>query len=340
MKQMTKIGIISCLLAIMLVSPLVLAEENQTSEKDVNLFWEKLKIMLTFNQEKKAQMELNLADAMLSKAEKMAEKGNMEAMESAQKEFEKLTAKAEIRIEKMADLNGKNEQIEKNVGKIAEFENTISNQEDKIVRLNNILLDSNLSNEKKERISLMIAKTGNKTEKIREILSQKEEKMQLKVMAKNNMTEEEAEEELEKMRENQGYANFTQKTALKRITQTERAIEKAELLLDGWSSEKCKTSNNNSDNKCINSRTEGLNQSINNAKEKLALAKVAYEMGNYQEVISLLKNAIGLGEILTETKSVGNGRRIEWNETEDNDDKTKIPETARNGRENDEIESD
>jgi len=153
--------------------------------------WQNTKIAFTFNKEKKAEMELKLADMRLIQAKIAAKNNNSIAMEKALFAHEKILVRVQERVKKIdgaSDEKGVRNSAEKLVG----LDRAIEVHQIKIDRLNALLQNENLTSDEKTRIESMLAKAENSTVHLQEVQDMQKEKIQTRLMAIGNMTENES----------------------------------------------------------------------------------------------------------------------------------------------------
>jgi len=287
----------ACLAMLFIGAQFALAQETEINpDENVNLGWEKFKLFFTFNQEKKAEKEMQLADAMLAKAQKMAEKGNLQAMESAQKEYEKLTIRAQERIQK---LEGKNS--ESSVKTTARIENQIELHNMRLAQLKESLIATNLTDEERVRVENAIERISNRSEKLEETVKRVNEKQRTRAMATDGITETQADKKISEIRNKaMNLTEFKKEVAENRINQTEKAIVKAE----DWLNKKEQNCNANSNAASCNQNFTNLKETLAEAKVALQKAKELYALADYAGAIEVLKPVSNLGRILSGSMSV------------------------------------
>ncbi|MEK6885463.1 MAG: hypothetical protein AABX17_00695 [Nanoarchaeota archaeon] len=138
------------------------AESDLNVDEDVNglaLGMKKAKLWFIFNQEKKTQLELELAKIQLIKAKIAAKNNNTEAMEKALAAHEKLINDVEKRTEGI-------KKTEKNESKLTGLDRAIEVHNARINKLNELLANTNLTDEQRSKIEAQLAKTENVTAKL------------------------------------------------------------------------------------------------------------------------------------------------------------------------------
>lgn len=198
-------GVIAMLAMAMFASSLVLAEENatpnlisentnsiQSNVSDVSsgkIFWKEVGLWFTFNQERKAEKEMGLAQMRLQQAEYATQHNMTKVAEKALDAYEKLIGKAGKRME-LAQKTGNSSA---GAIKLAAMDQAILAHQERITKLSSMLENANLTAEQKVRLEEKIAHAENVTLHLQEVQSDKEEKMKIRLMAEGNLTETEAE---------------------------------------------------------------------------------------------------------------------------------------------------
>jgi len=167
---------------------LISAQEDDSniseSEAMGNLFWKKADIWFTFNQEKKAEKELKLAELQLVRARVAAKNNNSKAMEDALEAHQKLIEKIQNRISKFENKDSA-EELKNATNKLVGLERAMEVHGLRIDRLNVLLNDSNLSADEVAKIQLRIEQTENSTQHLRDVSEAQRERNELKIKAMN-----------------------------------------------------------------------------------------------------------------------------------------------------------
>ena len=210
-------------------------DELNGSANAVDVGMAKLGIWLTFNQEKKAEKELKLAKLELIRAKLAAKNNNTAAMEKAIDAHNRIIEKIQARIN---SIDGKvtKEGIQNSVSKLVGLERAIEVHEARIAKLNEILASENLSEEQIANIQARIEKAENSTAHLKEVQAAKIDKFKTKLKAVANMTEEQADAEIEKLENAQNLSAVKKMVAEVKAIRAENAakvisevIEKLEL---------------------------------------------------------------------------------------------------------------
>lgn len=138
------------------------SEANLNVSEDVNgmgLFMKKVGLWFTFNKEKKAEKELELAKIQLIKAKIAEMNNNSDAMEKALNAHEKLIADVEKTTNEL-----KNDT--KNSGKLTGLDRAIEVHNAQINKLNALLANTNLTEDQKIKLEARLAHVENVTAKL------------------------------------------------------------------------------------------------------------------------------------------------------------------------------
>jgi len=198
-------GMIAMLAFAMFASSLVLAEDNSTSNisnatavSSGKIFWKGAGIWFTFNQEKKIEKEMALAQLRLQQAEYATQHNMTKAAEKALNSYEKLMN----RIDKRNELIQAKNNINASILQLAAMDQAILVHQNRIEKLSNYLANANLTDEQRARIEAKIAKAKNVTLHLQEVQAAKEEKLKTRLMAQGNLSEDEAESEIDEDKDN------------------------------------------------------------------------------------------------------------------------------------------
>jgi len=190
----------------MLISAPINSEINNVSEEEAtgNLFWKRFDIWFTFNQEKKAEKELKLAELQLVMARVAERNNNTKAMEMALKAHQNLIDRVKMRISRF-DINSTDL-----TAKLLGLERAIEVYQLRIDRLNVKLNRSNLTTEEVVRIQARIDQAENNTQHLMDVAKEKRDRIEQRAINRSeersrqrdmnrtrNQTEEEDENESE-----------------------------------------------------------------------------------------------------------------------------------------------
>ncbi len=241
---------------------------------------ERINLALTFNKVRKAEKGLEIAKERLLEAKKMAEEGNVKAMERAQVEHDKVIEGVKARIGELQEDKTEN-RTKESIREVVGLQRAIQVHEYRIEVLKDVLAKEELSDEAREAIREAIEKMENKTEVMKQKAEERKGKMKIRLMAIIEKTEEEVEEEIENIEDEEGLTDAKKKVA-------EKTIEKAEVVI-----EKLKT-------RIEEEKTFGLNVSvfeeqIGKIEGKVEKAKAKVEEGEYKEAIAIIKPVSNYG---------------------------------------------
>jgi hypothetical protein len=262
----------------------------------LKLGWEKVGLLFTFNQEKKAQKELALAEKRLLEVKKMAEKGNLKAMEKAQEKHDALVESAQARLEKLQE-DSKEAQIRETATKVIGLEVALKAHENRIEVLKDILAEKNLSDEARTAIDAAVAKMENKTSAMAQKIEERKDNIKIRLRAVTEKTETEVESEVASIENSSGLIAAEKAIAEKRVAKTEDALAK---LKERVSEEKFKAVN-----------VSIIETRIAEAEQRVADAKVLIEQGKYADAIAVLKPVSNFGRNLSFVVKKINQARIE-----------------------------
>lgn len=179
-------NIIWLLVPLLLFSVIAIAhaqtEATDLNDSDVSGFkvqLKELKTMLTLNQEKKAQLELELARLKLIQAKIAAKNNDTVAMEKALEAHNKLLERVNATVNAMSNKGGN----------ITGLARAIQVHEKRIELLNTILASKNLTAEQKAKIEAKIEHAENITAKLKALQEKLQNKTEENETAEQNCTE-------------------------------------------------------------------------------------------------------------------------------------------------------
>ncbi|MDP1728633.1 MAG: hypothetical protein Q8L27_00330 [archaeon] len=155
------------------------------------IFWKQTRLWFAFNQETKANGELELAKMRLAQANWAAKNNNPELVEKALEAHEKLMNRVQERV-KSIEYNVDNKNVTVPVARLVALENSIAVHEQRIEFLNNVLAGTELTDAQRTRIEARISKVEEVTTNLQEANDAKRERLVTRIMAVTDMTEEEA----------------------------------------------------------------------------------------------------------------------------------------------------
>ena len=175
-------------------------DDNATTSSG-EIGWNHFKLWFTLNQEKKAELELKLANLRLIQARIAARNNDSEAMEKALEAHDRILARLNETMNKLesgSDMKGLNASALKLIG----LERAIQVHELRIGRLNDLLDNANLSSAKIAKIQARIDHAQNVTTHLRNVEENKMNKIKTKLMAVGNLTEDQADQIVQHRLEN------------------------------------------------------------------------------------------------------------------------------------------
>lgn len=252
---------------------------------------EKVKLWFTFNQEKKAQIELKIARLELIRARIAAQNNNTVAMEKALEAHNRLLEKVQARIEKL-DGKATKQGVKDSVTKLVGLERAIQVHEARIAKLNEILANENLTEEQIAKVQARLDQAVNNTAHLKDVQAAKVDKLKTRLMAVANMTEEEAEDEIEEIEDSQNISAVREMVAKVKAIRTEKAAEVISNVIAK-----------------LQERQNDTDKNLSNAIEKLTLVKE-----KLQERAEILKEKV---KPTNETESGSEEETEAENETEE-----------------------
>ncbi len=153
--------------------------------------WKNMRLWFTFNQEKKIEREMELARLRLIQAKIAAKNNNSYAMEKALEAHEKILERARLRLDSIKDSD-KIRDTNSSALKLVGLERAIQIHEKRIEYMNNLLENSNLTEQQREKIENKLSKVEGVTSKLTELNNKRIEKVKSKIMSNSNLTEEQA----------------------------------------------------------------------------------------------------------------------------------------------------
>jgi hypothetical protein len=183
-----------------------LYSENNTSDDNVfpknesvsgwKINLKKVGLWFTFDQATKAEKELEIANMMLAMANQAIANNDTETASKYMDAYDLMMKD----VQRRTDLaNGGN--VNQTSVRLIALNNAIYVHEQRIAKLQEKLANSNLTEEQQVKIEMQLAKAENTTAQLQTLHDQKEEKLVTQLMAKQNLTEEQANEKIAKMEE-------------------------------------------------------------------------------------------------------------------------------------------
>lgn len=147
------------------------SELNESEDvSSVGMGMKRMGIWFTFNQEKKAQKDLQLAKLYLIRAKIAAKNNNTVAMEKALEAHERIMERVQARVDKISKSNAG--------GNLTGLSRAIAVHEARIQKMNGILADANLTESQRTRLEAKLAHTENVTAKLRAIKGKLDDRLQ------------------------------------------------------------------------------------------------------------------------------------------------------------------
>lgn len=250
----------------------------------LKLGWEKVRLAFTFNQERKAEKELALADKRLLEIKRMAEKGNVKAALKAQKSHDALVERAKARLSSIQE-DTKEAQVRNTAEKIIGLQRAIQAHENRIEVLKDVLAEQNLSDDARESIESAVERMENRTEVMSQRLKEKKDRVKTRLRAVTGDSEEEVDAVINKIENRTGLTDLDKKIAERGINRTERILERVKARI--------------AEEKEAGVNVSAAEERISEAESKLAEAKVLYNEGKYSSVIVTLKPISNYGRNLS-----------------------------------------
>lgn len=165
--------------------------ESAEKEPVFGVWGLRMRALLATDSEKKAEIELKIAEWYSRKAEQAAKNGNVEAASKNLDKYNKMMEKIQARVQKMD--GAKNEAgIKKSAEKLVGLERAIEVHQQRIDAFKQKLASGNLTPEQKTRLEEKLAKMETNTQKLTDLQAKKKEELKTKLMAIGDKTKEEA----------------------------------------------------------------------------------------------------------------------------------------------------
>ncbi|MFW6310709.1 MAG: DUF5667 domain-containing protein [Nanoarchaeota archaeon] len=180
--------------------------------------WDKLRLAFTFNKEKKIQKALDIAEERLAEAKANA-KENPERAEIARQRYEHFAQKAEDTLTELEEVqNGDN--ATESFGEIARIQNRFEVHRERAVLAHNKALEemskSNMSEEQLQKIEGIFQRFENNSIGMQQKMQQKRENLETKFKVRNEMTDKEISDFMEKVNKSQGLEKAREKRTERR----------------------------------------------------------------------------------------------------------------------------
>jgi hypothetical protein len=208
-------------------------DDLNESVSGMRIGWERVKLGLTFNNEKKAMQELKLARLRLIQARIAAKNGNEVAMTKALEAHERLIERVKKRVNAI-DGASDNESARLAAAKLVGLERAIEVHEARISKLSELLASENLTEQQRAVVEQRLAKAEENTAKLKEVQAAKKESIKTKLRAVTNMTEDEVESAIEEIEDSQNLSAVKKLVSQAREERQERVQNRIELRQDVW----------------------------------------------------------------------------------------------------------
>ncbi len=281
---------------------------------------DRIRLSLTFNRTEKTELGLKMAEQRLIEAQLMADKGDYKALEIARNEHGRFLGIAKKQIEMINDDPEKALELE------AKLEESLEQQQE---RINSItLLIQNLTPEQTERLKALLEEFRNETEDVKIKLLEKKDFSRIKLKAKLNLSDDEAEKRIDEI-QNKTIQNIDKIAG--------QQIEQAEKMLDLVSTQIEKAKEQNFTIKDIALTLK------DKAQSKLDEAKTALQNKEYKLTIALAReskklSALAIASVhgLTEENKIEDLIKRAENQAEKIKEKLeKVKKTRKNSSEED-----
>jgi hypothetical protein len=237
---------------------------------------EKLKLAFIFNKEKRANLELKLANKRLEEAKLMAKENKLEHLIKVKEEHKKLIEKAKNDLKS----SGENEQ---DLEKQSEIENELNYQENKVEDLENTVFVNfkNLNEEQKKKLLELVKGFRQDTNDVKIRVSENKNELRTRLKAKG-ITEEKLKEKEAKLEEK------TERFAKHELEQSQKMYDLASRLIGKFESKIQNTTENETNKFTLSKETLDLNDK---AKVKIDESKKALNEKKYKESVLLSRES-------------------------------------------------
>lgn len=181
------------------ISPASVEETNETVTP-AQLRRARWQMWFTFNKERKAERQLQLAEMELIRARMAALKNDSKTLHEALKNQEELLEKVRNAVENKREKNTE-QGLNESTTWLTGIDRAVEVHENKITRLNLLISEgTNLSEEQISLIQQRINQTQQTIEHLKEVQTEQGERIKKKFMAIENLTEEQVEGKLNQIR--------------------------------------------------------------------------------------------------------------------------------------------
>ena len=230
MKKIFGIFVMSILL-LSVMSVGILAQEEGSEEinsESTNVFWEKVQLGVTSDNQKKVDLALKIADKRAIKAGKFSEEGKKDKAKLVLKEHEQAVEKAEKYFDEIAQ-DGSAEEIENALKATVKMQMALQLHKEKFVTIHSRILErqaEKMTEEKIAHLNEIFSKVDDRTTLAEERILQKQENLIARYKVLTGATDEEVETLMNGFR-----AEFQElmEQRKERITEKQRFIDEREI---------------------------------------------------------------------------------------------------------------
>ncbi len=182
----------------MLISAPVADDLSNVSDiSSGTVFMKEVGLWFTFNQERKMEKEMELAQMRLQQAEFATLHNRTQNAEKALEAYGKLIERVNKRGESVQANN-----VSVSALRLAAMDQAILSHQERLMKISSHLDNADLTEEQRVRLQERFAHAENVTGHLQEVQSEREERIKTRLMAEGNLSEAEAEARIEKAKEN------------------------------------------------------------------------------------------------------------------------------------------
>ncbi len=232
-------------LALLMLLPLVFAQESVTEDPGVtpdSFLWgvdralEQISLLLAANPEAKAVKGLEIAQERLLEVKAMAEERNLPALEKAQKAHHKVLLRVKENVQLLDD-----EDPEALLEKELELDKKLLAHQEQVAEVEaklkvKIKVEGALSAEQQAKLDEFLASLGESAEEVEVEIKNKKDKTKIRIKEKTGKSEEEIEDEVEKLEREKGL--LEEKIKVRAETFEGKSSVKVELKFDTSTTDK------------------------------------------------------------------------------------------------------
>lgn len=193
-----------------------------------------LRLALTFNQEKKAQLALNIAQERLAEAEVLAQKGEYNKSAEAVNAHEKMMVKAQDAINNMNQNGNANKSLE-NLKNLVQVQTRIQNHLQSISMAKEQFLKNhgqNLTQEQLNQVDNLFNSMENASVNASLVANQQRENAQTKYKALGNLTDSELNQTVQEIDSEEGYNAAVQQRQMQYNQSFQTEVQVREMNLE------------------------------------------------------------------------------------------------------------